>query len=305
MRIPVRLISLQGPPPPGFDEAGDGSIEVAAGASLADALAGLGLPADEAFATLVNGEPVAAAARRRWRLKAGDALTVFPPIKGGGLDRGQRPAGGGRLESPITPPLTGGHPMPKILDALSADHKDMALLYDLIGRELRVFKNGELPDYELVKKILDYCLAYPDQCHHPKEDLVFRKLRARDPAAADFIGDLAEEHKTLAAFTRRFATALGNVLEDEQLPRDWFIDLANDFLSFSRRHMQMEEVLFFPAARKHLTSADWAELEAAVERHIDPAFDAKKAERYRANFREIMAWGKTAETETPAVPPAP
>ena len=87
--------------------------------------------------------------------------------------------------------------MPKILDALSADHKDMALLYDLIGRELRVFKNGELPDYELVKKILDYCLAYPDQCHHPKEDLVFRKLRARDPAAADFIGDITRLESTV------------------------------------------------------------------------------------------------------------
>lgn len=194
--------------------------------------------------------------------------------------------------------------MPKILDALSTDHKDMARLYDLIGRELKVFKTGEQPDYELVKKILDYCLAYPDQCHHPKEDLVFRRLRARDPAAIDFIGDLAEEHKTLAAFTRRFATALGNVIEDEQLPRDWFIDLANDFLSFSRRHMQMEEVLFFPAARKHLTSADWAELEAAVASRIEPAIDAQKAERYRAAYREIMAWGKTADTETPVVPPA-
>ncbi|MGH6662765.1 MAG: sulfur carrier protein ThiS [Rhodospirillales bacterium] len=83
MRIPVKLISLQGPPPPGFDEAGDGSIEAAAGATLADVLRGLGLPADEAFATLINGEPVAASERYRRRLKAGDALTVFPPIKGG------------------------------------------------------------------------------------------------------------------------------------------------------------------------------------------------------------------------------
>jgi len=185
--------------------------------------------------------------------------------------------------------------MPKILDDLREDHKNMARLYDLIGRELKVFKTGELPDYELVKKILDYCLTYPDQYHHPKEDLIFKKLQARDPSTADVIGNLATEHENLASFTWRFATALGNVLEDEQLPRDWFIDLANDFLSFSRRHMQMEEVLFFPAARKQLTRGDWAELDDMVAKQLDSAVDAEKADRCQASFREIMTWGKAAE----------
>jgi len=184
--------------------------------------------------------------------------------------------------------------MPKTIDALREDHKNMARLYDLLGRELKVFKTGEHPDYDLIKKILDYCLTYPDQCHHPKEDLVFGRLRQRHPAAVDAIGNLEIEHEKLAAFTWRFATALGNVLEDEQLPRDWFLDLANDFLAFSRRHMQMEEVLFFPAALKHLTPADWAELEAAIESQIEPAFDEDKLKRFEASYREIMAWGKAA-----------
>lgn len=193
--------------------------------------------------------------------------------------------------------------MTKILDDLREDHKNMARLYDLLGRELKVFKTGELPDYELVKKILDYCLDYPEQYHHPKEDLVFRKLQTRDPGTADVIGDLAQEHEKLSAFTWRFATALGNVLEDEQLPRDWFMDVANDFLSYSRRHMQMEEVLFFPAARKHLTAADWAEIEAQVELKLEPSLGADKVRRYQANFQEIMAWGKAGEA--PAEAPAP
>lgn len=192
--------------------------------------------------------------------------------------------------------------MPKILDDLHDDHMNMTRLYDLIGRELGVFTAGGNPDYELVQKILDYCLAYPDQCHHPKEDLVFAKLKTRRPRVADAIGDLQDEHWKLAAFTRRFATALANVLEDEQLPRDWFLDLANDFLAFSRRHMQMEEVLFFPAARKHLKDADWTEIERAMARRIRPAFDAERRERFEAGLGEIIAWGNAAEP--PAVPPA-
>lgn len=192
--------------------------------------------------------------------------------------------------------------MPKILDELREDHKNMARLFDLLGRELKTFTTGARPDYELAKKIVDYCLSYPDQCHHPKEDLVYGRLCQRDPAAAQAIGDLEAEHEKLSAFTRRFATALGNVLEDEQLPREWFMDLANDFLGFSRRHMQMEEVLFFPAARKHLTDADWAEIEAKVAGDIEGAVDAEQAAKFQASYREIVDWGKAAGASGP--PPA-
>lgn len=83
MKIAVKLVAIDGRPPPGFDDEGEGVVEARAGASLAEVLAGLGLPADEPYAALVNGEPVAAAERPKRRLGPGDSLTVFPPIKGG------------------------------------------------------------------------------------------------------------------------------------------------------------------------------------------------------------------------------
>ena len=88
-----------------------------------------------------------------------------------------------------------------------------------------------------------------------------------------------------------------NVLKDEQLPRDWFLDVGNDYLNLSRNHMQMEEVLFFPAARKDLKPADWKELELAVENAEDPVFGEVKHERYSNLFQKIMDWGKMPEDE--------
>ncbi len=73
------------------------------------------------------------------------------------------------------------------------------------------------------------------------------------------------------------------------------MDIANDFLGFSRNHMQMEEVLFFPAARKGLTAKDWAELEASVEDVNDPLFSADKQEKYKSLFQDIMDWGRMLE----------
>lgn len=185
--------------------------------------------------------------------------------------------------------------MPKVLNELRQDHRNNARLWDLLGRELKVFKKGGLPDYDLVEIILEYCLNYPDLFHHPKEDLIYQRLKDRDPASGNIVGDLEQEHARLTALTRRFSNALKNVLEDEQLPRDWFLDVANDFLTFSRNHMQMEEVLFFPAARQHLTPDDWAKVEAASKKVGDPLFGELINEKYRRLYDEIDDWGKIGE----------
>ena len=190
--------------------------------------------------------------------------------------------------------------MPKVLNELRQDHRDMARLWDILGRELKVFKEGGLPDYDLVGTILEYCLNYLDLIHHPKEDLIYQYLKDRDPTSGNIIGDLEQEHIRLTALTRRFSKALKNVLEDEQLPRDWFMDVANDFLNFSRNHMQMEEVLFFPAARKHLTPDDWAKVEAASKKVGDPLFGELINEKYRRLYDEIDDWGKIGDEKAEA-----
>jgi len=179
--------------------------------------------------------------------------------------------------------------MMEILDELRGDHRNMARLLGPLGRELNTFQEGGRPDYDLVENILEYCLHYPDLCHHPKEDLIFEKLQARDPAIAKTIGDLNLEHEKLSDLTWRFSSAVRNVLDDETLPRDWFLDVANDYLSFSHNHMQMEEVLFFPAARKTLTPADWAELDDTWEMVEDPLFGEEIQKKYQGLYQEITA----------------
>jgi len=185
--------------------------------------------------------------------------------------------------------------MVKILDDLRQDHRNLAWLWDLLGRELSIFKEGGRPDYDLVEAILDYCINYPDLCHHPKENLIFDKLADRDSGVIGAIGDLKKEHERLTALTWRFSNTLSNVLEDEQLPRDWFLEVANDFLSSSCNHMQMEEVLFFPATRKSLTNEDWSDLETTIANVEDPLFGCDKQEKYQSLFKNIMDWKETLE----------
>ena len=75
--------------------------------------------------------------------------------------------------------------MVEMLRRLRQEHASMARLLDVLERQIAVFRDGEDTDYDIIEAIAGYCLTYPDLCHHPKEDLVYRALRAIDPEAAD------------------------------------------------------------------------------------------------------------------------
>ena len=77
-----------------------------------------------------------------------------------------------------------------IIDLLRQEHRNIEKLLLVLEEELRVFDRGERPDYEVVLAVIAYFQVYPDAYHHPQEDMVFEKLKARDPAAAAKIGDL-------------------------------------------------------------------------------------------------------------------
>src|ERR1019366_243669 len=99
-----------------------------------------------------------------------------------------------------------------IIDSLRQEHRNFEKLLLVLERGLSVFDRGERPDYQVIHAVIAYFLVYPDACHHPQEDMVFEKLKARDPAAAANIGDLAAEHRSVTKRLRRGAQAGGGGL---------------------------------------------------------------------------------------------
>jgi sulfur carrier protein ThiS len=83
VKIKIKLLSMAGDPPPGFDAFGERDLDVAAGASVADAVATVSLPKEESYTTIVNGEAVPVDARAGHKLGDGDEITLFPAIQGG------------------------------------------------------------------------------------------------------------------------------------------------------------------------------------------------------------------------------
>ena len=184
-----------------------------------------------------------------------------------------------------------------IIERLSQEHRNIERLLAVLERELAVFDRGERPDYEVIRAVISYFEVYPEVYHHPQEDLVFARLRSRDPVAAAKVGDLAGEHQKGAERLHRVVHAVENVLADGELLRSAVVTIVRDFIAQERHHMMMEGRDFFPAALKALKPQDWTEIAVAVTGHKDPLFSDVTEARFDALRAHILRLEQEAEAE--------
>ncbi len=195
--------------------------------------------------------------------------------------------------------------MAEIMRLLRNDHGNFVKLLNVLDRQIVELAAGGRADFDLLGSIVEYSLNYPDLCHHPKEDRVYKKLRDRDPAAARDIGDLEDEHRRLAAVVRRLAAAIATLRRDSELGSDGVVAVAREYMGFLHRHMEMEEQRFFPAAVQALTLDDWAAIDAAFVSRADPLFGPTVNRAYQLLHDEISHPGQGWRNGRPAHGPRP
>ena len=187
--------------------------------------------------------------------------------------------------------------MSYVIEVLRNEHCNIESLLCVLERELSVFDRGDRPNYELVLAVIEYFKDYPDTCHHPKEDMIFAKLKARDPATLSMIGDLEAEHREGAERLHRVAQAIERVLSDQDLVRQNVDNIIRDFINHERRHMAMEERLVFPAALNALLPEDWADIALKMADREDPLYRLELEQRFNHLRRNIREMGEDAEPE--------
>ena len=185
--------------------------------------------------------------------------------------------------------------MPKIIEILLKEHQNIEKLLCVLEHELELFDRSERADYEILQTIIQYFQDYPESCHHPKEEMIFEKLKARDPAAAKGVGDVEADHEVEAKRLRSFARAVDAVLADQEFLRANFHLAVHDFIEHQRQHLEKEERLLFPAALKALRSEDWAEIDARLDDRKDPLFNSMVEEKFHNLQKTILRWEQETE----------
>lgn len=159
-----------------------------------------------------------------------------------------------------------------------SDHVRFARLLDLLEQELARFHAGGTPDYDRMHDIVHWLREYSDTAHHPREDVAFERLVARDPSLRLPVNRLLQEHRVIAhagqALLERLDAAASGTFE----PRADVEAAAASFLVYYRSHLNTEEAWILPRAAELLTDADWAAVAAAVPEDRERSARALRAE---------------------------
>ena len=178
--------------------------------------------------------------------------------------------------------------MAAILDHLQIDHRNMRELLRILEEELDAYNRRGAGDFDLMKQNMEYTLHYPSLIHHPREEMLFRRLLERYPASKNMVGDLTKEHEELARLTHRFAAALHNVAHNVELPRALFVKVADEYLMRSRQHMEAEEHSFFPTLLAVFRDEDWNDFDGLATRGYDPLFGTTIEKYYKTLHQRIL-----------------
>jgi len=107
-----------------------------------------------------------------------------------------------------------------------------------------------------------YLLHYQHGYHHPREDRLFERIRGKQPALADILARLAEEHRAGQGEAARLAEDLAAATPDQLRGKKGvrLVTRIQRYLRHARLHMRNEEAVFYARAEKILNRADWAEI---------------------------------------------
>lgn len=173
------------------------------------------------------------------------------------------------------------------IEKLRKEHVNFRKLLDLLEVELRLFSQGQPPDYKLMTDILHYMLHYPDLFHHPKEDVIFSRLIERDSSVAKSVEELARQHHVIADSGARLHESLECVITGVIMPRQAIETPGLLYVTYYRDHMDNEESDLFLSADKILQDDDWEKINAEMPLHQDPIFGKIVEEPYHTLYRHI------------------
>lgn len=162
--------------------------------------------------------------------------------------------------------------MDHIIQQLKQEHVHSGRLACLIDSQLALFHIAERPDYDLLLDAMEYMTHYPDVFHHPKEDVLFRRLTLRAPALRPLVDRLLTEHQALWQAGADFLLSLQAVVDGQILPREELESCGRRYIALLYQHMQIEEQEMFPKALEVLQKEDWELIDKAVGKIEDPIF---------------------------------
>ena len=172
-----------------------------------------------------------------------------------------------------------------IFDRLLLEHDHILGSLNLLELQFLDLCRGKTPDYSITRSIIVYVQEYPEQVHHPLEDMIFSILLERSDEH-EFIQELITEHTQLEDIARKIRESIESLNSDMEFIGEFKQQLLK-FLVGLRQHIYIEEVDVYPLVQSVLTIKDWNQLHSMIPILDDPAFGRRTRNDYEYLYREI------------------
>ena len=213
-----------------------------------------------------------------------------------GLKKAVRPES---LRGPA--PLSGRAGAPEIMMTLNSEHRYISSLLEALAEQADNLLPGRVPDFALMHDIVNYMASFPDEYHHPREDLLFDRLVARDSEARQLVEELLEGHREINRRSRELLEQLERVTRGGKSPDNQRIKyLCDRYIGHYWEHINVEEGKVFPRATAKLRPDDWFAVNAQAKYVDDPLFGSRVKKEY-ARLSQYLGDRVSRVTEDVAV----
>ncbi len=171
----------------------------------------------------------------------------------------------------------------EILLTLRNEHRYMDRVLEAFKEQLEILKDGGTADYHLMYDVIHYMNRFPDRFHHPREDVVFRKLIERDEEIRPLVETVLMEHESVETKGARILKTLKAIDEEDTPERRRSLEFrSDDYLATYQKHIDREDGKIFPEIEKVLTESDWEEITAQVQPGKQPLFGERIGRQYHS-----------------------
>ena len=163
------------------------------------------------------------------------------------------------------------------------EHTQFERLLAFLEGQLRVLRDGDLPNYDLMCDVTTYFSQFGNRYHHAREGVAFGYIVQSNPAMAGTISRLVQEHADIAANGEELDALLARAAKGDAIARASVKDALAAFLTAYRNHITAEEQDILSYAVENLSAMEWESVAHAVPPGPNP-FEKYDASRHSRTF---------------------
>lgn len=170
----------------------------------------------------------------------------------------------------------------RYMQLLREDHAGLSRVLREIDAQQSLLQSAPGAARPVLAEAMRYLLVYQHSIHHPREDQLFARVRAREPRLYHDMHRLVREHRVGQEVAERLAGKLSRTTLTQLRGKagQRLAQQLHQYVQKTRDHMRREEAVFYTGSERVLRASDWAALLAGPMAR-DPARDPQRfAARY-------------------------